>query len=529
MGNIEIEKTQTHKPIEYVSAAIAAFAAIALVIFLLAVLVSFKFTSPKSFADGMGNAVFIFLVSLFLLIAVAALIAARFGKYKHVILKEDENLAKLATRMRTAQVAQAEQVPETAKLIVTRALDMGLPVGYSPSGKVTVTPLYPNLHSFSDGSSIPQLPPLGEKRSLHIPSFAEAMEYGDIGPDQTDMLFCYELVADAQTLQPIELSPVRGEMGMLHTQFVAGGSQSGKTTYMSGIIGQAAAMHTLFYIIDPHKNHPEKSMAAKVQAFSSYFILPPASNHDEIAALLSHATKTRDRLIQGQETPYQGYHIMVIVDEVPALMAYQKSQDKRIKGLYVSLALFMQSIGTQTAKFGMTGLYGSQFVTKDELGDIEIRDACMSQLLLRLHPTQAQAMRILGKSAIQEIPRLDKGHGFLMLSSSFEPIRVASGNVTQNDLTNLARQLPRVSPFDHSQGETEQDTRSGSGSTMKYLAPHLEGDLRKVYEACKLIEQSGEHISSRRIEAITHINRDKANTLIKQLAMQGLIVRRSTD
>ena len=288
----------------------------------------------------------------------------------------------------------------------------------------------------------PSMPTLPKASTIHIPTFAESLASGEIGPGQRDMLFCYELIADEQTGQIVEISPVRGEIGALHTQFVAGGSQSGKTTYMAGSIAQAAAMNTLLYIIDPHKKHPEKSIAAKVQAFSDYLIMPPASTHEEIARLLEHATKTRDALIQGKATRYQRCHIMVVVDEVPALMAYQKSQEKSIRQLYVSLALFMQSIGTQTAKFGMTGLYGSQFVTKDELGDVEIRDACMSQMLLRLHPTQAQALRILGKTAVQEMPRLDKGHGFLMLSDSFEPVRVASGNVTQHDLTRLAQMLP---------------------------------------------------------------------------------------
>lgn len=358
------------------------------------------------------------------------------------------------------------------------------------------------------------------------------MDAGEIGPNQKDMLFCYELALNEQSPQVIELNPVRGELGLLHTQFIAGGSQSGKTTYMSGIVGQAAAMKTLFYIIDPHKMLPEKSIASKVQAFSSYFILPPAGTHEEIAALLSHATMTRDSLIQCKLTPYQGYRIMVIVDEVPALMAYQRSQDKQIKNLYISLALFMQSIGTQTAKFGMTGLFGSQYVTKDELGIIEFRDACMSQLMLRLHPTQAQAMRTLGTERVKEIRTLDKGHGFLMLSNSFEATRVASGNVTQDDLARLASQLP-PSPLIRGTvpDEPQKPEREVTGElvAMKYLAPHLEGEIRKVYDACKRIEQTGEHISARNVSKLSGVQKDKANAFIHQLASKGLIVRRPTD
>lgn len=205
----------------------------------------------------------------------------------------------------------------------------------------------------------PALPALS-RTTIHIPTFAEALASGAIGPGQRDMLFCYELIADEQTGQIIDISPIRGEIGALHTQFVAGGSQSGKTTYMAGSIAQAAAMGTVFYLVDPHKKHPEKSLAAKVQAFSDSFLLPPASSHEEIGRLLEHATKTQDALIGGKATRYQGCHIMVVVDEVPALMAYQKHQDKSIRHLYVSLALFMQSLGTQTAKFGQFSLNVNQ-------------------------------------------------------------------------------------------------------------------------------------------------------------------------
>lgn len=536
--NVDVDVTPTHRPIEYVHAAIVAIVAGVVALFLLAVLISFKFTGPKDFATGMGNAVLIFLIVVFVLIAIGAVIAGRMGKHKHTLLTQEEESGALGNRMQKAKIALVETHGERINTGVAVAVQHGLPFELTPAGGLKITPLYPMLHSIGDGAPVTQNLALGQGKTLHVPTFAESMEAGDIGPNQKEMLFCHELTPSEQTPQLIELNPVRGEIGALHTQFIAGGSQSGKTTYMSGIVGQAAAMHTLFYIIDPHKMHPEKSIASKIQAFSSYFILPPAGTHEEIAKLLAHATMTRDALIQGHETHYQGYHIMVVVDEVPALMTYQKSQDKQIKNLYISLALFMQSIGTQTAKFGMTGLYGSQFVTKEELGAIEIREACMSQLLLRLHPNQAQAMRILGKLAMHEIPTLDKGHGFLMLSNSFEPSRVASGNVTQEDLTRLASQLP-PSPLTGDrqdiQGQ-EQEQKPGQGqevtgelTEVKYLAPYLDGELRKVYDACKRIEQAGERISARNVSRMSGVQKDKANAFIHQLASKGLIVRRSTD
>ncbi len=324
------------------------------------------------------------------------------------------------------------------------------------------------------GAATSALPAASDMR---IPSFAESIASGDISPRQRDMLFSYELVEDEMTGQLQGLSPIRGEIGSQHTQFIVAGSQSGKTTYMSGIVAQAVAMRTVLYIIDPHKKHPEKSLAARLAAFQPWMILPPASTHEEIRRLLDHATRIRDTLIGG-ETLYEGYHVMFLVDEVPALMASQRSQEKLIRQLYTDLAVFMQSIGTQTAKFGMTGLFASQFATKDALGEIDFRDSCMSQFIMRLHPIQAQAMRILGKDRVNAIPKFPKGHGFLLLSdSTSEPLRVAAGNVTMQDLTVFAGQLPPSPlPFatrPRAETTTKQPGQSGhfSAESARFNAP----------------------------------------------------------
>lgn len=275
---------------------------------------------------------------------------------------------------------------------------------------------------------------------VHIPTFAEDLASGAISPRQRDMLFSYELLEDEDTGQ-VRISPIRGDIDSQHTQFIVAGSQSGKTTYMSGIIAQAVAMKTVLYVIDPHRSHPEKSLSSKLAAFQDWMILPPASTHQEIERLLAHATKTRDDLIAGKKL-YQGYHIMVVVDEAPALMQYQRSQDKQLRQLYINLALFMQSIGTQTAKFGMTGLFSSQFATLEPLGEVNFRDACMSLLIMRLGAKEAQAMRILGKDRVNAIPKFQKGHGFLLLADSGDVLRVAAGNVAPYDLATFADMLP---------------------------------------------------------------------------------------
>lgn len=371
-----------------------------------------------------------------------------------------------------------------------------------------VQPVPSHLHieshsTASDGKEPTQTGAVVVTPDIHIPTFAEAMAAGEISPFQRDMLFSYELLEDEVTRQIRGISPIRGEIGSQHTQFIVAGSQSGKTTYMSGIIAQAIAMQTVLYIIDPHKTHPEKSLAAKLSAFQNWMILPPASTHDEIKRLLQHATKTRDALISTGKRPYGGYHIMVVVDEVPALMQYQRSQDKAIRQLYLELAMFMQSMGIATAKYGMTGLYASQMATKESLGEVDFRDACMSQLVMRLAPNQAQAMRILGKERVNAIPKFSKGHGYLLLADSGDVLHVASGNVTQQDLTVFANQLP-ASPLVHAvETSMKQPVESGSfiaesGSfTDSLLLPEtatklpLETASQATYKRFKQLKEQG--------------------------------------
>jgi len=416
--------------------------------------------------------------SIVLIPLIMSVIVAYLLWHKHYMDGQKRKHAELDVRAKEYQVASEKQIAEAeaelrlaeARRIDAEAERLRILIPFDDQGNAAIRDPrtwqvvqlqgnmreHPGLHSlttnyrydYKDAST--KVTEEGQPQNLlaggnlHIPTFAESLASGDIGPGQRDMLFCYELIEDEVTRTVTGISPIRGEIEAQHTQLVLAGSQSGKTTYMSSNMAQAAVLGTLFYIVDPHKSHPEKSIAAKMAAYAPWFILPPASSHDEIRQFLRHATKVRDARINptGRPSPYDGYHIMVVIDEVPALMANQRSSDKNIRQLYIDLALFMQSLGIQTAKYGITGLFASQFATKEQLGEIDFRDACMSQLIMRLHPTQAQAMRVLGKEAVREIPKFPKGHGYLLLSDSSETRRVAAGNVTPVDLATLARGLP---------------------------------------------------------------------------------------
>ncbi len=293
-----------------------------------------------------------------------------------------------------------------------------------------------------------QLSPLPD---LHIPTFAESLRTGEIGPGQNDVLICHEIIRDDEGKLTGETLAYRDALENNCTMFLGGGSKSGKSTLMVGLAGQEAMMRARFYVIDPHLINPDKSIAKRLEPLSSAFILPPAMTDADVYTVLHHARAEALAREQGKETPLSGLPIVFLVDEVLNLFGRaQRSDNRDIQQLYRELALFMRDLGAQYNKFGMNGLFASQYVTKDAFklpgGNVDFRDACQSQGLLRLPPNQAQAMRMLTPAELAGMRKLAPGHGYMAFSGG-DIIRMACGNVTRQDMEDVARMIdpPKLS------------------------------------------------------------------------------------
>jgi hypothetical protein len=135
--------------------------------------------------------------------------------------------------------------------------------------------------------------------------------------------------------------------------------------------------------------------------------------------------------------------------------AQRQPGNKAIQQLYRHLALFMRDLGTQYNKFGVNGIFASQYVTKDAFrlpggGNVDFRDGCQSQGLLRLPPNQAQAMRLLPGGELRGMRALPTGHGYLGFSSG-DVIRMAFGNVTAQDIEQIGRMMTSPSALNRKQ------------------------------------------------------------------------------
>jgi hypothetical protein len=332
--------------------------------------------------------------------------------------------------------------------------ESGRPVALLPPGNspvVSVPHTYAPHLVYRDSSTCAQEEtqkfPSPAPASLHIPSFAESLGAGLIGPGQREVLLCYELARNDDGLLTGELTPYRDKLENNCTMFLGGASKSGKSTLMTHLAAQEAMMDALFYVIDPHLSHPDKSIARRLEPLAHAFILPPASTDADIYTVLSHAKAEAEARLQGKETALAGRPLVFIVDEVLNLFgrAQRQPQNKAIQQLYRHLALFMRDLGTQYNKFDVNGIFASQYVTKDAFhlpggGHVDFRDGCQSQGLLRLPPNQAQAMRLLPSAELRGMRALPTGHGYLGFSSG-DVIRMAFGNVTTQDIEQIGRML----------------------------------------------------------------------------------------
>ena len=284
----------------------------------------------------------------------------------------------------------------------------------------------------------------------HVPTFRESLDKELIGPGQRKMLLCHALLTDEQGMC-IGYEPYQDELENNSTVFLGGASKSGKTTYMAHLAAQGALMNALYYVIDPHLTHPDKSVAKKLEALSHAFILPPARTESEIWRVLNHAKGVAEARKDGRETPYGDRQIIFILDEALAVLGQAHHTDnKEIILMYRDLALFLRDLGTQYAKFGVSGIIASQYVTKDAFrlpapaGNVDFRDGCQNQILMRLPPNQAQAMRLIEAKDLRGVRTLPQGHGYMGLYTG-EVFRMASGNVSRQDIEYVAS-LAQPSP-----------------------------------------------------------------------------------
>ncbi len=282
----------------------------------------------------------------------------------------------------------------------------------------------------------PSSPAETAQRDFVIPSFAESLARGHIVPGQREILYGWEIREEASSGEAL-LQPIRGGVELRQTMFIVGGMQSGKSTLVANWMAQEAARgDTVFLVIDPHRAVADLSLMARIAPLAV-----PAAGRDskEIARVVKALSEEIEARFADKTTRLSGLAITFVVDEALALARLTRAP--KHDAVYDDLFALMQAVATETAKVGITGLYLAQLSAKDQIGEIEIRDACPSCVILKTPYQQALNLKLTGEEA-REAHFFAKGQGFFVGASGGEPRRFAFGRTSAQDIANLVARLP---------------------------------------------------------------------------------------
>ncbi|HEY7419215.1 MAG TPA: hypothetical protein VH593_28795, partial [Ktedonobacteraceae bacterium] len=109
-----------------------------------------------------------------------------------------------------------------------------------------------------------EAPEENEAKDIHVPTFGESMNAGLVGPGQGEILVCHALERDDSGALTGAMIPIKKPLGKTSTLLEGGSSGSGKTTLMLHLALQGAMMNALYYVIDPHMEDKDESIAARL-------------------------------------------------------------------------------------------------------------------------------------------------------------------------------------------------------------------------------------------------------------------------
>lgn len=283
-----------------------------------------------------------------------------------------------------------------------------------------------------------------DPETVTAPSFREELNAGLMEPG-SPYIFGYRIVIDEFT-KVASLEAITDAHKA--TVFLLGASTVGKSSLVAGLLARRARVqnNVAFLIFDPHKGNPDRSITARIlPALDSWIIQPkngvkitgkkPAEVRAAVDFLLEQKELRleRDDLTEDEKaaiSPYYDLDIVVVIDEC---LSY--ARETRIAGhdsAFDELVALMQSMATETAKAGITGVFMSQLGTKEQLGAMEIRDACPVQVVLRTPRDQGKALGMTGEEA-KLADRFPKGRGFYKTYEGYE--RFVWSFATDNDIT----------------------------------------------------------------------------------------------
>lgn len=287
--------------------------------------------------------------------------------------------------------------------------------------------------------------------------------------------------------------------------WVVGGSGTGKTNSVSIRVDEDYERGAWFLVIDPHA-FKEDSLYNAIKGYASRFLLPMAQDTADIIAVLDFFLEEFARRKAGEKWEHP---ITILVDETGSLTSYIETEEE--EELVRKLKEVARICGQESRGFDMCGV----FISQDAAGLAWLRKRA---IMVLAHQVTMWSERILVCNNDSKIARsMDnwpKGRT-LVYGLAFQE----GPRVLQQPLFHIrtvdadASYTPYMEPLQRPPVQTEETDEPGQAE--------LSGDVLRVYEACQQLQKQSQRISSRNVEALTGIDKDRANNLMNKLADMG--------
>ncbi len=252
-------------------------------------------------------------------------------------------------------------------------------------------------------------------------------------------------VPEAPTVASVEIgtcedgTPYRLKVAGTHV-LIAGATGSGKGSWLwsviRGLLPAVCAGLVEIWALDPKRMELSFGRAL----FGDRYAADPAECAELLEAAVKVMQKRADRFagLRRSHTPTaEDPFILVIVDEVAFLTAYQQD-----KGLRVRISAALATLTTQGRAVGVGVMAALQDPRKEVMN---IRNLFPDKIALRLDESE-QVDMVLGDGArdrgaladhISPIPERGAGVGYVRLETSPDPVRVRAAYVSDSDIRDM--------------------------------------------------------------------------------------------
>lgn len=313
------------------------------------------------------------------------------------------------------------------------------------------------------------------------------------------------------------------EFGNLMTMWICGGSSTGKSNTVGIKIEEAIenGRNLGILCIDYHANKKD-SLYNKIKEYEDLFLMPVARDEASAMAMLErYLNEFMRRRGLPEEEQEQLDDMLLVVDEVPAVI-----EDEQIAPLLKRIA---RLCGRESRGFGMFGW----FISQNAVGLAWLRNVALTVIAHKmLMLNEAELACNQHKDIARDMENWPIGR-VVVYGLRFKGIKVLQmpyrgGRLSRvvDSKNNEPEEVTLVDAVDVQPGDDHQQQEE---QTTSNVIPALSGDLRTVYDACQQLQSLGERISTRAIERLTKIDKDKANGLLHRLAAMGYIPPRTNN